>query len=117
VDGKGTVRHHAGDASSLLDRMREEAAAAPAAPSKPAPAREKPAVARLTWKEKQELSGLPELIAAAEEKLKALDARLGDPALYATPDAKRVAREREEVAAEVARLYARWEELEGRGGT
>ncbi|MCK6460804.1 MAG: ATP-binding cassette domain-containing protein, partial [Planctomycetes bacterium] len=114
MDGSGAVRHHAGDASSLLDRMREESV--PRSPPKSPPVREKAVVSRLTWKEKQELQGLPDAIAEAEKRLAALDAQLGDPGLYATADAKRVARERAEAADEVARLYARWEELEGRAG-
>jgi ATP-binding cassette subfamily F protein uup len=77
--------------------------------------REKPVSARLTWKEKQELLGLPDAIAEAEAKLAALDAQLGDPAFYAKADVKQVTRARAEAAAEVARLYARWEELEARG--
>ncbi len=115
-NGTGPVRHHAGDASSLLDRMREESAPRP--PPKSTPLREKPAAAqaRLSYKEKQELAGLPAAIADAEARLAALDAQLIDPALYAKPEARQVTRSREEVAAEVARLYARWEELEGRGG-
>ncbi len=113
-DGVGPVRHHPGDASSLLDRMREESG--PRDPPKSQPVREKPAVARLTDKEKQELAGLPGMIADAEARLAALDAKLSDPALYAKPEARQVTRSREEAAAEVARLYARWEELEGRGG-
>ena len=91
----------------------------PRAPQKSTPTREKPATAtaRLSYKEKQELAGLPGAIADAEARLAALDAQLGDPALYAKAEAKQVTRSREEVAAEVAHLYARWEELEGRGGT
>ncbi len=114
-NGKDPVRHHAGDASSLLDRMREESV--PRTPPK-STVREKPApaVARLTWKEKRELEGLPDAIAEAEAKLAAFDAQLGDPAFYATADVKQVTRSRAEIAAEVARLYARWEELEGRAG-
>jgi ATP-binding cassette subfamily F protein uup len=115
-NGTDPVRHHPGDASSLLDRMREENG--PRSPPKSTPVREKPAaaVARLTWKEKQELLGLPGAIADAETRLAALDAQLGDPAFYGKPEVKQVTRTRAEVAAEVARLYARWEELEGRGG-
>jgi ATP-binding cassette subfamily F protein uup len=112
-NGKDPVRHHAGDASSLLDRMREESV--PRSPPKSPPVREKPVSARLTWKEKQELLGLPDAIAEAEAKLAALDAQLGDPAFYAKADVKQVTRARAEAAAEVARLYARWEELEARG--
>ncbi|HEX5136409.1 MAG TPA: ABC-F family ATP-binding cassette domain-containing protein [Planctomycetota bacterium] len=109
-----SVRHHAGDASSLLDRMREDSV--PRSPPKSPPVREKPAVARLTYMEKQELKALPDAIAAAEARLAGLDARLSDPALYASPDVKRVTADRQEAAAEVARLYARWEDLEAREG-
>jgi len=115
-NGRDPVRLHPGDASSLLDRMREESG--PRTPPKSAPARERPAeaAARLTYKEKQELAGLLGAIADAEERLAAIDAQLGDPAFYATADVRRVTASRQEVAAEVARLYLRWEELEGRRG-
>jgi len=109
-----SVRHHAGDASSLLDRMREDSV--PRTPPQSPPVREKPQVARLTYMEKQELRGLPDAIASAEARLAELDARLSDPALYASPDVRQVTADRQEAAAEVARLYARWEELEAREG-
>ncbi len=112
-NGSDPVRHHPGDASSLIDRMREESG--PRHPRKSAPARERPAP-RLTYKEKQELAALPDAIAEAEARLAALDAQLGDPALYASAEVKRVTTSRAEAAAEVERLYARWQELEGRGG-
>ncbi|MFI5402925.1 MAG: ATP-binding cassette domain-containing protein, partial [Planctomycetota bacterium] len=113
-NGKDPVRHHPGDASSLLDRMREETAPRP--PPKSTPVREKAATARPTYQEKKELAGLPGAIADAEKRLAALDAQLMDPAFYATADVKRVTASREEAAAEVKRLYARWEALEGRAG-
>ncbi|MBM3986226.1 MAG: hypothetical protein FJ296_11160 [Planctomycetes bacterium] len=53
-------------------------------------------------------------IPAAEAALAALDARLADPSLYAGPAAERarVQAARAAAADEVARLCARWEELE-----
>jgi ATP-binding cassette subfamily F protein uup len=100
LDGRGGVRLHAGDMSSLIDRMREEEA----------PKR------GLSYMEKRELNELPGRIASLEEELQRIDAELADPALYSGPESRirdRSAR-RKEVAEKVDALYARWEELESR---
>jgi len=82
------------------------------------PAREKRSVAkarRLTWKEGKELESLPARIEELETRQAELHARMADPAFYQEAG-DRVARSREEleaVAADLARTYERWEELEG----
>jgi len=114
LDGSGRARLHPGDVSGLIDAMKAEREPAT---RKPKPARERPARPRgLSWKEKRELEELPETIAAAEADLAALDAELADPALYAGPETRvrETTTRRKEKAAEVSRLYARWEELEAR---
>ncbi|MFO0690902.1 MAG: ABC-F family ATP-binding cassette domain-containing protein [Myxococcota bacterium] len=92
--------------------------AAPAAPSPtPKPASSQPK--KLSQAEQRELAGMLDAIAAAEEDLAALQARLADPATY-QGDGSAVARLRAELAdaeARVVRLTARWEELESRAAT
>jgi ATP-binding cassette subfamily F protein uup len=74
---------------------------------------------KLSFKEQRELEGMEAAILAAEEKKSTLEATLGDPATY-QKDGAAVAglkAELEAATAEVERLYARWQELEGiRGG-
>jgi hypothetical protein len=57
---------------------------------------------------------LPEKISTAEAELETLDAKLADASLYSGPRAEleRVNGRRAELTAEIAALYARWEELE-----
>ncbi|MEE8105381.1 MAG: ATP-binding cassette domain-containing protein, partial [Planctomycetota bacterium] len=112
LDGQGGCRLHPGDMSSLIEELKQK-------PKREA--REKKDTRnrsagprRLTYKEQQELAGLPESIATAETELARLDKALGDPALYEKPDAhvKEVASNRRTAADRVDTLYHRWEELE-----
>jgi len=121
LDGHGGARLATGDLSSLLARLKAEAAAARGArpaevTSAPAPA-PAPASAkrrRLAPWQARELGLVEARIPAAEAALATLDARLADPALYAGPavERERVQAARAAAADEVARLYARWEQLE-----
>ena len=74
---------------------------------------------KLGFKEQRELEGMEDAILAAESRKGELEAALADPATYQKAGAS-VAGMREELerlSAEVERLYARWQELEGlRGG-
>ncbi len=69
---------------------------------------------RLAPWEQRELEQLTGRLEQAEAKLAKLDARLCDPDLYHEPAAvqAQVRGDREQAAAQVATLYARWEELE-----
>ncbi len=121
LDGEGGVRVHEGDLSLLLERLAAEeqaktaAVAAAAAKSRPA---DKPAAARpkkLSSRERAELDGLPARIEAAERELQDVDAALNDPAVYTAAGRERyegLTRRRQELAPQLAALYARWEELE-----
>jgi ATP-binding cassette subfamily F protein uup len=112
-------RLHAGDVTSLLERIAEQQRAAPppqprrevaASPPPSEPAR------KLSWNEKRELDALPDRIDALEAELAALDAKLADPALY-QGDAGAVAplvQQRAGKAGELQALTARWEELAAR---
>jgi ABC transport system ATP-binding/permease protein len=69
---------------------------------------------KLTYKEQRELEGMEAAIMAAEERKRAVEATLSDPATYRATGAG-VAALREELegaSAEIERLYARWQELE-----
>jgi ATP-binding cassette subfamily F protein uup len=119
LDGCGGARMHFGDMSGLLallatEREAERASArAPAPAPKAARTSESRPKRRTPWQEK-ELEGLPDKITAAETEIAALDARLADRALYTGPKEEilRVRARRAELQAAVAKIYARWEELE-----
>ncbi|MBK7771179.1 MAG: ATP-binding cassette domain-containing protein [bacterium] len=93
---------------------RERKAAAPRPEA--AGAADKPR--KLTWKENQELAGLPAKIEAMEAELAALHGRLADPALYreAGGEVPGLQARLGELAGELATVYARWEDLESRQG-
>jgi len=82
--------------------------AAPAPPAAPAAPKK-----RLSYNEQRELDGMEAAIAAAEKKHADLEATLNDPRLIADHAAYAKACDAAGAAqAEIARLYARWEELE-----
>jgi ATP-binding cassette subfamily F protein uup len=138
LDGEGHARVHTGDLSSLLERIAKERAAKEAAEADPSAARrakatktakpandaQEPAAAsspasprrKLTYREQQELAALPEHIASAEREAASIDEKFQDPALYRGPrvEVEKLQSRRSELSAEIAALYVRWEELEGR---
>lgn len=124
-EGGARVIRYAGnyDAYRLQrSRIEEAEAAARAAAAPPVVAREKEATKdaskakALTYAERKELDGLLDRIDAAENAVKELEARLADPALYATRGAEvaGLRAELERAKGEAAALTARWEELETR---
>ncbi|MEC7521975.1 MAG: ABC-F family ATP-binding cassette domain-containing protein [Myxococcota bacterium] len=74
----------------------------------------KPKKKGLTYGERLELEGIMDVIAAAEEKVGALETRLADPALYegGGDEAATLSRELEAAKAELDAKVARWEALE-----
>ncbi len=87
-------------------------AAPPTAPSTAPPTKGK-----LSYNEQRELGGIEASIAAAEKKASEADAKVNDPRLI--PDHVAYAKACDALNAaqtEVARLYARWEELETKRG-
>jgi ABC transport system ATP-binding/permease protein len=122
LDGEGHARMHEGDLSTLLARISAERAAAEAAAAQAAKrpvakrpaAAEKPARRKLSFKEQKEYDELPERLAALEAEAARLDEKFADPALYSGPQGDRTKLEthRNELAKEIAALYARWEKLE-----
>ncbi|MDB6078564.1 MAG: ATPase component of transporter with duplicated ATPase domain [Akkermansiaceae bacterium] len=70
---------------------------------------------KMTLAEKKELEGIEEVILKAEETVAAQEAELGDPEFQRVNFARiaELAAELEKAKAGVAKLYSRWEELEG----
>lgn len=68
---------------------------------------------KLSYKEKQELETIEDVILDAEKKVAALESELNDPSLYSIrgADAANIAESLEKARRDVARLYERWEEL------
>ncbi len=111
-----------GSYSFYAERRAASASTNPNAPAsaKAKDTRAKPVGPRkMTFKERAELAGIEDAIAAAESAVKAQEATLSDPvvfrdratevpALIAALDAAR---------AEVERLFARWQELEALAAT
>jgi ABC transport system ATP-binding/permease protein len=80
--------------------------------STPAPKTTRPR--KLSFKEHRELEGMEAAILALETQVQELEATLNDPSFYATraAEAPQVLARLETARQEVARLYARWAELE-----
>jgi ATP-binding cassette subfamily F protein uup len=126
LDGRGAFTKWGGDVTSLLERVAEKRDAeeraeaqrrARAAAAVAPPPRERVVKPRrLSSQEERELAALPTQIESAEAHVEVLTARMSDPALYSGPAADRLRVETELRAAteNLARLFARWEELEAR---
>jgi ATP-binding cassette subfamily F protein uup len=115
-DAPGVVREYAGGYS---DWVRQRPALAVATAARPAPQREperpaaKPRARRLTFKEREELAGLPEAIEAIEQAIVACYAALADPIVLR--DGRLSAQHTAalaELEARLPQLMARWEALE-----
>jgi ATP-binding cassette subfamily F protein uup len=117
LEGDGQVQEYAGGYSDYLTQRPPPAAAPPSRPAKspgrtPAPA-DAPAT-RLSYRDQRERSVLPERIAALEAELRALEAALADPGLYARDAAafQRTAARLDAARAELAAAEERWLEIE-----
>lgn len=116
---EGGVHAQVGNYSYYLEKRKERETrdkmwAAPAKVEKTAPVKNAGKPRKLTFKETRELEVIEDSILAAEEKVAELDATLNDPSFYVSrsTEAEGLIAELEKAKAEVARLYARWEELE-----
>ncbi len=123
LDGHGGTRLHHGDMSALLallvqERLAARATGPEARPAAVAAARATAKPKRITPWQRKELDQIEQRVAALEQELAALDARLGDPALYAGSNAEvgPLRARRAQLATELARLMERWEELEALRG-
>ncbi len=116
-EGHGQLFHDAGNYDDYLAKRgprqaREAAWTAPVAPAvkpkTPAPTR------KLTWKETRELENMEATILAAENEAARLEGVFAAPDFYEShgPRWRETEAKLEAARAEVARLYARWAELE-----
>jgi len=115
------VHAQTGNFSYYLEKRREREAklkawTIPAKTEKPtaAPASAKPKARKLSFKETRELETIEADILTAEEKAQSIDTILNDPSFYITrsQEASDLSEQLDKAKTEVARLYARWEELE-----
>ena len=97
--------------------LRETQSAVEAAFKQPAPVVEKKQTEKprkLKYKEERELETIEAVILAAEEKVAAMESMFAAPDFYAKhgTDWETLDKQLDSAKREVARLYARWEELE-----
>ena len=122
VEGDGRVVGWPGNFTTYRTLKAQAEAAQPAGP--PAEAHkpvERPPTSRppgrLGYLEQRELDGMEAAIESAEARRASAEASLVDPTVYVDAGRSREAQaELERAAAEVERLYARWQELTGRSG-
>jgi ATP-binding cassette subfamily F protein uup len=99
----------------LAKRREEQRLSAAQPPATAKIERVKPANSGLSSKERRELEGLPDKLAAAEAAVAAVDARLNDPAVTGDADAlEQACTDLAEAQAVVDGLFARWSDLEAR---
>jgi ATP-binding cassette subfamily F protein uup len=121
-EGDGKVVRYEGN-FAMYRRLKEQAqarAATSPAPSakkaEPVPqaeAKQARKPGKLSYKEQRELDGMEAAIEAAETRKAELEAQLVDPSVYSSASkAAEVQKELGVTAAEVERLYARWQELQ-----
>jgi ATP-binding cassette subfamily F protein uup len=115
-EGEGIWKEYAGGYSDW-QRARSRRRPGPdpeAARPKPAAAPRQAEKSKLNHREKRELDELPAKLEALEHEQDAINARLADPALYRDRPAevKPLQARHAALEAELARAYARWEELE-----
>jgi ATP-binding cassette subfamily F protein uup len=115
-EGGGVVGEYVGGYSDWVRQRKPVIAAVPASPPRrptPAPPAPKAKPRRLTFKETNELAGLPDRIDSLERERTALYVSLADPAVLRDGSAVVEARTRlGAVEAEITELTERWEMLE-----
>jgi ABC transport system ATP-binding/permease protein len=119
-DGGGVVIQPGNYSYYLEKKMEREAQGRRLAAARSSPAAAAAVAAPIvkarkrTFKEQRELDGIEAAILTAEGRVADLESTLDDPAFYVTrsQDAPGMVAEIEGAKADVARLYARWEELE-----
>jgi ABC transport system ATP-binding/permease protein len=114
---EGRVTFYEGNYSSYLERWSSRArpSVEPRTVEKKAAREPSSKKTKRSFKEQKELDGMAARIEAAEKKVAELEARLETPELYAKRAAEvpALVAELDRAKAEVERLYARWQELEG----
>ncbi|MFE8596665.1 ABC-F family ATP-binding cassette domain-containing protein [Archangium violaceum] len=121
-EGDGKVVRYEGN-FAMYRRLKEQAQARAAASPAPAAKKAEPTPAaepkqarkpgKLSYKEQRELDGMEAAIEVAETRKAELEAKLVDPTIYSSgTKAAEVQKELDATAAEVERLYTRWQELQ-----
>jgi ATP-binding cassette subfamily F protein uup len=121
-EGDGRVTRYAGAYQAYASaRARETELKKSSRIDSRLPAKERTDKKGLSKNEQRELDGILDRIDEAEREASAIEAGLGDPELYASgADPARAAAVQarlDEARARVAKLTARWEELEAKKGT
>jgi len=122
LEGDGTVREYDGGYDDYLRQKagrieRESSAATTATVSAGAPAKSaKPAAAKLSYKERQELDTLPSRIESLESEQAELHQQMADPQFFkqAGAELSRINDRLEKIGKDLAGAYARWEDLASR---
>ncbi len=125
LDGAGGVRLHAGDLSSLMERLEGESRQRAVPPAAPAPRaasqRGRPAPKAeprqgLSSAEKRELAELMTRIEAHEAEIQRIDTELSDPETYRQEGqpSRGLNLARSRASEELETMLARWEELAAR---
>jgi ATP-binding cassette subfamily F protein uup len=117
-EGGGKVVAYASRQQWMDARARAVPPPPPKAAPPPPPPTPKAKSGRLSYKEQQELEGLPARIEALEAEQVALEAKLADPATYKSrpPELPAWNARLEQLPGEIEALYARWDELGKRSG-
>jgi ABC transport system ATP-binding/permease protein len=118
-EGGGRVKEFVG---GYDDWARQKAGASAPSPSAASPvskeerARQRPQPRKLSYKEQQELDGLPARIERLESEQARLHGELADPAFFRQGGAEigKITGQLEELDRELQTAYTRWEELESR---
>lgn len=121
-EGDGVLREYAGGYEDwLMQRSKTNASSAPkkTVSAKLEPTQPAVAKTRLSWKENQELTALPDQIQALEAEQATITAQLADSNLYASNPEQVTALHKRFEALEVTLLetLARWESLEAKANT
>jgi ATP-binding cassette subfamily F protein uup len=118
-EDEGVLRYSVGNYDYYLEKRAEEPAAAIASAESSAKssAAAKPAARgrKLKWKEERELEGMEAAILAAEDEAARIETQLADPEFFKknAADFPKIEAELRKARDQIARLYARWQELEG----
>ena len=109
-EGDGQVTFYEGSYSFYVERRPKKAAERADRGARTDTRVKQVAPKKMTFKEKAELAGIEDAIAATEARVTELEGKLADPAVYR--DARELVAELEAARAEVERLFARWAELD-----
>lgn len=120
LDGRGGAGRYGSIAQWLTAYERStaeaEEAAKPASTPRATPRTTTPKPRKLTWKEQQEWDGMEAAILAAEQDVATREAAVERAATSNHAELTEACRALAEAQGHVEKLYARWQELEGRRG-